>query len=163
MFLEVANPTLLDVHMHGQPFTSVFAHDSNTGPRNPAAPPKPAGGYGGRLDPKSPYNDMGSSEGAAPAGMKWPVCTDSGPQAPHRPFNANLAPNHFYRLEFLRVEGDDFQTHWKEWYPYNVGAGKTREGLGAWAGTGTEILGAVALPDRLRFDTGRAEQLQAAI
>jgi hypothetical protein len=117
MFLEVANPPLLDVHMHGHPFTSVFAHDSDTGPHDPAAPPKPAGGYGGRLDPKSAYNDMGSSEGAAPAGMKWPVCTDSGPQAPHRPYNANLAPNHFYRLEFLRVEGDDLQTHWKEWYP----------------------------------------------
>ena len=35
MFLEVTNPPLLDVHMHGHPFTSVFAHDSDTGAKNP--------------------------------------------------------------------------------------------------------------------------------
>ena len=77
----------------------------------------PADGGSGPMDPKSPYNDMGSGEGPAPQGMKWPTCTTAAPQAPHRPFNSNLNPNHFFRIEFLRVEGDDFQRHWKEWYP----------------------------------------------
>jgi mannose-6-phosphate isomerase-like protein (cupin superfamily) len=116
MLLEVSNPPLLDVHMHGHPFISVFAHDSDTGARNPAAPAAPPGGNG-PMDPTSPYNDMGSGEGPAPHGMKWPTCTTAAPQAPHRPFNSNLNPNHFFRIEFLRVEGEDFQRHWKEWYP----------------------------------------------
>ncbi len=117
MFLEVANPPLLDVHMHGHPYASVFSHDSNTGPRNPAAPPPAPGGADSKLDPSTPWNDMGSGDGAAPEGLKWPTCTDSAPQAPHRPFNGNLAPNHFYRLEFLRLDGSDIQANWKEWYP----------------------------------------------
>lgn len=104
--------------MHGHPFTSVFAHDSNTGPRNPAAPDVPRDQIDGKIDPESTYNDMGGSTAPAPAGMKWPTCNPAAPQAPHEgPFNTGLAPNHFYRLEFLRAEGDDYQSHWKEWYP----------------------------------------------
>jgi hypothetical protein len=124
MFLEVINPPLLDTRMHGHPYASVFAHDSNTGGHNPAAPPMPTGGYDPKLDDATPYNDMGSENGAAPAGMAWPTCTDSAPQAPHRPFNANLAPNHFYRLEFLRLDGDDLAKHWREWYPELAQPGK---------------------------------------
>ena len=116
MFMEVNNPPALDVHMHGHPYASVFAHDSTTGAK--AASPQPAYAAGPtRLDPSSPYNNMGSSDSPPPAGMRWPTCTDSAPQAPHRPYNANLAPNHFYRLEFLRLDGEDIQTHWREWYP----------------------------------------------
>src|ERR1700682_2827313 len=63
MFLEVANPPLLDVHMHGHPFASVFTHDSNGGGHNPAAPPTPPGGNDPKLDPNTPYNDMGSGDG----------------------------------------------------------------------------------------------------
>jgi hypothetical protein len=117
MFLEVANPPLLDVHMHGHPFASVFTHDSNGGGHNPAAPPTPPGGNDPKLDPNTPYNDMGSGDGPAPAGMKWPTCTDSAPQAPHKPLNTNLNPGHFYRLEFLRLDGEDIAKNWKEWYP----------------------------------------------
>jgi hypothetical protein len=115
MFMEVNNPPALDVHMHGHPYASVFAHDSTTGAK---AGPQPAYASGPtRLDPNSPYNNMGSSDAPAPEGMQWPTCTDSAPQAPHRPYNANVAPNHFYRLEFLRLDGEDLQTRWKEWYP----------------------------------------------
>jgi hypothetical protein len=118
MLIEVSNPPLLHVKMHGHPFTSVFAHDSNTGPHNPAAPDVPRDQIDGHIDPNSPYNDMGGSTAAAPAGMQWPTCNSAAPQAPHEgPFNTGLAPNHFYRIEFLRAEGDDFQAHWKEWYP----------------------------------------------
>jgi hypothetical protein len=121
MFLEVTNPPMLGVsmlHMHGHPFTSVFAHDSDTGPRNPAAPFVPKDQIDPHGDPGSGYNDMGSNSAPPPAGMKWPTCNTSAPQAPHQgPFNTGSAPNHFYRLELLRAEGEDFPAHWKEWYP----------------------------------------------
>jgi hypothetical protein len=114
MFLEVANPPLLDIHMHGHPYASVFTHDSNTGAKNPDAPPRSGPAV---LDATSSYNDMGSTDAPGPNGAKWPTCTPAAPQAPHRPFNTNVAPNHFYRLEFLRLDGTDLADHWKEWYP----------------------------------------------
>ncbi len=115
MLMEVANPPLFNIHMHGHPFASVFAHDSDTGAKNPDAQP-PAGPN--QLDRASTFNDMGSTDAPGPDGAKWPTCTPAAPQAPHRPFNANLAPNHFYRLEFLRLDGmEDLAAHWKEWYP----------------------------------------------
>lgn len=118
MLIEVDNPPLLHVKMHGHPFTSVFAHDSTTGPHNPDAPAVAKDQVDPHLDPSSSYNNMGGDTAPAPAGMKWPTCTPAAAQAPHQgPFNTGLAPNHFYRLEFLRVEGNDFQTNWKEWYP----------------------------------------------
>ena len=117
MFLEVSNPPLLDVHMHGHPYASVFTHDTTNGGHNPDAPPMPPAENDVKLDPSTPYNNMGSQDAPPPAGMKFPTCTTSAPQAPHRPFNTNLAPGHFYRLEFLRLDGDDVATHWKEWYP----------------------------------------------
>ena len=121
MFLEVTNPPLMPVpmlHQHGHPFTSVFAHDSDIGPHNPAAPFVAKDKLDPHGDPDSPYNDMGSNNAPPPAGMKWPTCNTSAPQAPHQgPFNTGMAPNHFYRLELLHVEGDDFRANWKEWYP----------------------------------------------
>jgi len=118
MFLEVANPPGLHVRMHGHPYTSIFTHDSTTGPKDPNAAPPPAAGVNALLDPSSGYNNMAGSNAAAPAGMKWPTCNSSAPQAPHQgPYDSDLAPNHFYRIEVLHQEGADFQTHWKEWYP----------------------------------------------
>src|SRR4029077_5182044 len=141
---------------------SVFAHDSDIGARNPAAPAAPTGGSG-PMDPKSPYNDMGSGEGPAPQGMKWPTCSTAAPQAPHRPFNSNLNPNHFFRIEFLRVEGEDFQRALEGVVSLDDGAGEARQGHRSRTGAGTEFLRAVAVPDCLRFDPGRAEQLPAPV
>ena len=118
MLMEVANPPLLHVKMHGHPYSSVFANDSAPGPRDPQAPNVPQDQINPLLDPKSPYNEMGATQAAAPAGLQWPRCMPGGPQAPHEgPFNTSVAPFHFYRLEFLRAEGDDYQQRWKEWYP----------------------------------------------
>jgi hypothetical protein len=119
MFLEVANPPLYDIHMHGHPYASVFTHDSNTGAKNPDAPPAPTtpGGYNSVEDPTSPFNNMGQNDSGPPAGAEWPTCQTAAPQAPHRPYNVNVAPNHFYRIEFLRLDGEDIQKNWKQWYP----------------------------------------------
>ena len=117
MFIEVSNPPGLHVRMHGHPYASVFAHDSTTGPKDPNALPPPPAGVNALLDPESEYNNMGGNN-APPAGMKWPTCNSSAPQAPHQgPYDSDLAPNHFYRIEILHQEGADFQTQWKEWYP----------------------------------------------
>jgi hypothetical protein len=123
MFLEVTNPPGLDVRMHGHPFASVFVRDSGALPGNAAAPPTggsgaPAGSLNdGLLDPKSEFNQAGWGNGPAPQGMNFPSCTTSQPQAPHKPINHGTVPLHFYRVEFLRLDGEDIQKHWQEWYP----------------------------------------------
>lgn len=140
MFLEVTNPPGLDVHMHGHPYASVFVRDSGGGGGGAAA--GGAGGAGANansaantannataagaaagglndavLDPKSEFNGQGWGNGPPAKGTRFPTCTTSPPQAPHKPINRGMAPLHFYRVEFLRLDGDDIQTHWKDWYP----------------------------------------------
>jgi hypothetical protein len=39
-------------------------------------------------------------------------------QLPHRPQNLEDFPDHFYRIEFKRVDGEAYRDHWAEWYPY---------------------------------------------
>ena len=66
--------------------------------------------------------DTALAAGALAVGVTWGYrpeaeLRDAGAQAPHRPYNAYVAPFHFYRLEFVRLDGDDIQKHWREWYP----------------------------------------------
>jgi hypothetical protein len=89
--------------MHGHAYSSVFAIDAPV----PKAVNLP-------LDPDRP-NLMG--RGGGPQGQEFPRCQTMGPQAPHAETNLDTWPHHFYRLEFLRVDGDDFAQHWREWYP----------------------------------------------
>jgi hypothetical protein len=132
MLMEVSNPPGLDVHMHGHPYASVFVRDSgataSASPNDPADAGRIANnsnaagaGAGGLadpvLDPNSPFNGQGWGLGLAPKGMDYPACTTSPPQAPHKPMNRGKAPLHFYRIEFRRLDGEDIQSHWKEWYP----------------------------------------------
>jgi len=128
--LEVSNPPGLDVKMHGHPFASVFVRDSGgTGGGGSGATvvrttqETAAGvGAGGLFDPtldaNSPFNGQGWQVGPPPAGLKFPSCTTSPPQAPHKPINRGAVPLHFYRVEFPHLDGEDIQTHWKEWYPW---------------------------------------------
>jgi hypothetical protein len=124
MLLEVSNPPGLDVHMHGHPYATVSGQDTGAGGGNPnpaAARPTPAGNGNELNDPKadptSEYNNMGSGRGEPPKGVPFLSCSTSAPQAPHKPINHGNVPLHFYRMEFRRLDGDDIQTHWKEWYP----------------------------------------------
>ena len=39
-------------------------------------------------------------------------------QAPHSLRNNSDTPLHYYRIEFKRVDGDLFASHWREWYPW---------------------------------------------
>lgn len=44
------------------------------------------------------------------------------PQAPHAETNQDTFPHHFYRLEFMRLDGAGIQEHWREWYPHMMDA-----------------------------------------
>ena len=113
MFLEVANPPELDVRMHGHPYPSVFARDTGSGPGVAGIPIAES-----HIDPASPFAGKGWGQGGPPAGLQFPRCTTAPPEAPHKPINHGKVPVHFYRIEFRRLDGDDFRTHWKEWYPW---------------------------------------------
>ena len=113
MFLEVANPPELDVHMHGHPYPSVFARDTGSGPGVAGIPLAES-----HLDPASPFAGKGWGQGGPPAGLQFPRCTTAPPEAPHKPINHGAVPVHFYRIEFRRLDGEDFRTHWKDWYPW---------------------------------------------
>ena len=66
----------------------------------------------------SDFLDLAKSRGAPPKGLQFPTCQTMNTQAPHAETNQDTWPHHFYRLEFLCVDGKDIQDHWKEWYPY---------------------------------------------
>jgi hypothetical protein len=101
--VEVAYFPGVHGQMHGHPFPSVFAVDS----------PVPKG-YNINLDPQ---NKVNFGRGTTAKGAIYPNCRTMSPQAPHAETNQDTWPHHFYRLEFLRVDGKGIQDHWKEWYP----------------------------------------------
>jgi hypothetical protein len=118
MFIEVANPPGFDVAMHGHPYPSVFARDTGSGPGVAGIPIDET-----HLDPASPFAGKGWGQGPAPPGLEFPRCTTAPPEAPHKPINHGAVPVHFYRLEFRRLDGDEFRTRWQEWYPWILPSG----------------------------------------
>jgi mannose-6-phosphate isomerase-like protein (cupin superfamily) len=119
MFLEVANPPGLDVRMHGHPYPSVFARDTGAGDGPAGIPLQET-----HIDPASPFAGKGWGQGPPPSGLQFPRCTTAPPEAPHKPINHGKVPVHFYRIEFRRLDGEDYRTHWKDWYPWMLQTGK---------------------------------------
>jgi mannose-6-phosphate isomerase-like protein (cupin superfamily) len=119
MFLEVSNPPELDVKMHGHPYPSVFARDTGGGQGTAGIPVEET-----HLDPTSPFAGKGWGQGPAPSGLQFPRCTTAPPEAPHKPINHGTVPVHFYRIEFRRLDAEDFRTHWRDWYPWMLNPGK---------------------------------------
>ncbi len=124
MFLEVANPPELDVRMHGHPYASVFARDTGGGQNTAGIPLLDT-----HLDSASPFAGKGWSQGPAPSGLQFPRCTTAPPEAPHKPINHGTVPVHFYRIEFRRLDGEDFPSHWKEWYRWILNPGNPAPNL----------------------------------
>ena len=73
-----------------------------------------------KLDAKSPLSRQKAGQGPAPSvfNMRVPTCTTVPPQVLHSIGNNSPIPLHYYRIEFKRVDGDAFQSHWREWYPW---------------------------------------------
>jgi hypothetical protein len=94
--------------MHGHPYPSVFATDGAGFEPVVVATNEP-------LDPAS-GNPRGAV-GRAPAGSAYPSCYAAKSEAPHRVTVTGAVPNHFYRLHFKRVDGENIRTRWREWYP----------------------------------------------
>lgn len=59
-----------------------------------------------------------TGHGKPPEGMSFPTCQTMNPQPPHAETNQDTWPHHFYRLEFMRLDGNAIADHWKEWYPH---------------------------------------------
>jgi hypothetical protein len=54
---------------------------------------------------------------AAPGGAKYPTCYAAVPEGPHAVTVFGKVPNHFYRIHFKRVDGEEIRNNWKSWYP----------------------------------------------
>jgi hypothetical protein len=126
-FLEVGIAPGEVENMHGHPYPSVFAYDA----------PEP-GATNVVLDAASPLNGgpRTGGQGAAPTGRSFPMCVTLGPEAPHAVTNTGAFPDHFYRLEFKRVDGEGIWTQWKEWYPWMLKALKPVKDLVPGSGLG---------------------------
>jgi hypothetical protein len=106
--LEVAIRPGEHENMHGHPYPSVFADDG--GGFSPVVESRNE-----RLDPKggNPRGAMAS----APGGAKYPTCYAAVPEGPHSVTVTGKVPNHFYRIHFKRVDGEEIKANWKSWYP----------------------------------------------
>jgi hypothetical protein len=98
--------------VHGNPYATVLAFN--------AVLPDERDIVNKTLDPKATLKEQGAGHAPAPSvfDMKMPTCTTVPPQAPHTIRNNSQTPLHYYRIEFKRVDGDNFQSHWREWYPW---------------------------------------------
>jgi hypothetical protein len=104
--VEVAYFPGVQGNMHGHPYPSVFAVD--------APVPKSTN------TPFDRTRNMVAVLSKPPEGATYPFCRAASPQSLHHETNQDSYPHHFYRLEFLRVDGADLKTHWKDWYRSKV-------------------------------------------
>jgi hypothetical protein len=101
-------------NMHGHPYSSVYSNDG-AGPTDPV----PAGQVNKTLVPDTP--PPWGEKGQAVSGSSFPSCLAAVPEGPHHVYNPKDVPEHFYRLHFLRIDGEDIRTRWREWYPSTNG------------------------------------------
>ncbi|RYF07005.1 MAG: hypothetical protein EOO77_26235, partial [Oxalobacteraceae bacterium] len=60
--------------------------------------------------------DAGRSQ--PPTGLSMPRCITLDAGAVLAFHNTGIAPVHYYRIEFKRIEGDALKDHWRDWYPF---------------------------------------------
>jgi hypothetical protein len=111
-FLEVVIRPGEKENMHGHQYPSVFVYD------NDVLGMKGSNVFAKADDPMN--NDRFKKAGSAPApqGAQFPTCKTLAPEAPHAVTNTDSYLQHFYRLEFKRIDGDDIKTNWQTWYPW---------------------------------------------
>jgi hypothetical protein len=93
--------------MHGDPYPTVIAMD---GPS-----PKVVTQF---LEPNGKLNGQGAGHAPPPQGMQYPLGETDAPLAPRSITNTDSFPLHYFKIEFKRIDGDDYPTHWKTWYPW---------------------------------------------
>lgn len=105
--VEVAAFPGVRTAMHGDPYASVVAIDAPL----PKVEDK-------LMDPNSPLNGQSSQQAPPPMGLQFPIGRTEAPMAPHALANTDNFPLHYFKIEFKRLDGDDYATHWKTWYPW---------------------------------------------
>ena len=95
-------------NMHGHPYPSVYADDGGFSPA------------GAMYKNQSIVTDFtvpwGKLTSPFDAGV-YPICFSAIPEPPHQVAVNGGPPQHFYRVHFKRVDGDDIRTRWRSWYP----------------------------------------------
>ena len=94
--------------MHGHPYPSVYADDGGFSPagakyRNQSI----------EKDFTVPWGELTSPFD----GGTYPICFSAIPEPPHQVTVEGGPPQHFYRIHFKRVDGDEVKTNWRNWYP----------------------------------------------
>ena len=110
--LEVNIPPGATEPMNGTPYFAVNAFDT----LEPGTPQGPRISDR-QLDDKASATKLVLGGGKVPPGLDGPSCTVTGPTPPHQVTNLSTFPVHYYRFEFLRVDGEAFAKNWKVWYP----------------------------------------------
>jgi hypothetical protein len=105
--VEVGYAPGVQTEMHGSPYPAVIASDA----------PEPIMTVIW-LEPEGKLHGEGAGHAPSPLGLDYPLGTTLAPIAPRAVLNTDAFPLHGYRIEFKRLDGDDFQTKWKEWYPW---------------------------------------------
>ena len=97
--------------MHGHPYPSVMAFNSVSG--------APAEVTDEKLNPTSSLKGQGGGFGRAPNrhNLKAPTCGTTRHWLPCCR-NGGKVPVHYYRIEYKRIDGDEFAQNWKKWYPW---------------------------------------------
>lgn len=92
---------------HGHPLSSVFFDDG--------------GGFYPVTETTNEYMRPESpafrGKGQTPPGEKYPTCYAANPQWVHSVTVTGKVPQHFFRLHFRRMDGDDIQSKWALLYP----------------------------------------------
>jgi hypothetical protein len=95
-------------NMHGHPYPSVYADDGGFSPAGAK--------YSNESIAKGftvPWGDLTSP---FESGV-YPICFAAIPEPPHRVTVQSGPPQHFYRVHFKRVDGEDVKSNWRSWYP----------------------------------------------
>jgi hypothetical protein len=94
-------------NMHGHPYPSVYADDGGFMPAGAS--------YSNQSIEKDftvPWGDLTSPFDAG----TFPICFSAIPEPPHRVSVNGGPPQHFYRVHFKRVDGEDIKANWRTWY-----------------------------------------------
>jgi len=94
-------------NFHGHPLSSVFFDDG--GGFYPAI--EATNNY---LNPDTPLPR--GAVGNPPAGSVYPSCYGAIPQWPHSVTVTGKVPQHFFRLQFRRMDGEDIRQQWRQLY-----------------------------------------------
>jgi hypothetical protein len=95
-------------NMHGHPYPSVYADDGGFSPAGAT--------YQNRSIEKDFTVPWGKLTSPFDAGT-FPICFSAIPEPPHQVSVKAGPPQHFYRIHFKRIDGDDVKTNWRSWYP----------------------------------------------